>query len=159
MLTPRHSFPDLLPTHRFDTMSILGKLAPVKHSWSYRDKRYGPRTGNVGPLAADADLSVDFGARLGRRIGRQTIRSFNPCGSLEREPAGLTCAFALRPAFPDEPRRFLPAVVRADVGGDPRSAHLWMEDAVRVPRLVVAAGNHVSRYLGPYSHHFLADDP
>ena len=121
--------------------------------------RYESCTGNIGTLAADADLSLAFGAWLGHRTGRQTIRSFNPGGRMEREPAGLACAFALRPAFPDEPRRFFSAVISADAGGDSRSTHLRMEDPVRESTLVVAASNNVSRYLGPYSHHFLADDP
>lgn len=49
---------------------------------------------------------MDFSARLGCRLGRQTIRPFNRGRSLERSAAGLACAHALRPTFPDEPRGF-----------------------------------------------------
>ena len=47
----------------------------------------------------------------------------------------------------------------ADGGGDPRSAHQWMENPASVSDLVVGASHHFSHYLDPYSHRVLADDP
>ena len=61
-------------------------------------------------------------------LGAKIIRPDRRGGSVGRGAAGLACAHALRPTLSAELWGFLPAFERADGGGDPRSAHQWMED-------------------------------
>src|SRR6266850_3412987 len=92
----------------------------------------------------DAGISLDFSTWLGYRLGRQIIRPYHRGGSVERSAAGFVFSLALWPPVSAKPRRFFPALERADGGGDPGSTHLWMEDPVCVSCLVVAASHNVS---------------
>ena len=115
-------------------MTTVSQYSDPEMPWRYRLMR----------------ISLVRGVLWGYRLGRQTIRPFNLGGSLERKPAGVACSVTVWPTFPGEPRGFFPAAKPAVVGGDSRSAHLWMEDSIRVSCLVVDTISNICHFMGCY---------
>jgi hypothetical protein len=67
--------------------------------------------------------SVDFGARLGYRLGCQIVRPSNPGGSLERNPPASLTLLPYGPRFPTNPGNFFqPISLPMVVGSSERSS-------------------------------------